>query len=306
VRFELGINNCFAVKRWPEPDEWAAVVAEEFELALIQHSLDLSLAQESWESEAERIRQACGEAGIRVDSVFTGLGAYSSNLMLGPSSPGREQGFRFWEEGIRFASRIGASSFGGHVGSLSRPDADDDERRQDRWAELWEHLQRLARLASRHQLEALLVENMACDREPWQMAQVSSLLSPAGPDQAPVSLCLDVGHQCAPGVVGEEADPYAWLRLMGPRTRVVHLQQSDAGGDHHWPFTAAFNAQGRIRADRVIESLIESGAEEMTLILEVIPSFEAADAQVLQDLRESVAYWKQALADFATGGTEPR
>ncbi len=306
MKLELGINNCFAVKRWPEPNEWAAVVAAELDLSVVQHSLDLSLAQQSWDSEAERIRRACDETGVQIDSVFTGLSAYSSNLMLGPSSSGREQGFEFWEAGIRFAARLGASSFGGHVGSLSRPDADDDPRRQARWDELRERLQRLARMASRHELEALLVENMACDREPWQMAEVSSLLSPATPGHAPVALCLDVGHQCAPGAVGEDADPYAWLRLMGSRTRVVHLQQSDAEGDHHWPFTAAYNAQGRIRADRVIESLIESGAEEMTLILEVIPSFEAADAQVLRDLRESVSYWKQALADFATAGADPR
>jgi D-erythrulose 1-phosphate 3-epimerase len=306
MRFELGINNCFAVKRWPEPDEWAAVVATELDLAVVQHSLDLSLAQESWESDAERIRQACDTAGVRVDSVFTGLSAYSSNLMLGPSEPGREQGFHFWAAGIGFAARIGASSFGGHVGSLSRADADDDRRAQARWEELRERLRRLARLANRHELAALLVENMACDREPWQMADVRSLLSPAAPGQAAVSLCLDVGHQCAPGAAGEDADPYAWLRSMGSRTRVVHLQQSDAEGDHHWPFTAAFNAQGRIRADRVIESLIESGAEEMTLILEVIPSFEAPDAQVLRDLRESVSYWKRALADFAIAGANPR
>jgi hypothetical protein len=44
----------------------------------------------------------------------------------------------------------------------------------------------------------------------------------------------------------------------------------------------------------------------MTLILEVIPSFEAADAQVLQELRESVAYWKQAFGEFEGAEVEVR
>lgn len=302
MRLELGINNCFAAKRWPEPDEWAAIVAEELELRLVQHSLDLSPTQDCWVSDAERLRHACDEAGLRIHSVFTGLAAYSSNLMLGPASAERGHGFRFWEEAIQFAGMLGARSFGGHVGSLSRHDADDDARRRELWAELQDRLGQLARSASQQGLESLLVENMACDREPWRMAQVGSLLTSAAPGQAPVTLCLDVGHQCGPGATGDEADPYAWLRSMGPRTRVVHLQQSDSRADHHWPFTAAFNAQGRIQAGRVLESLLESGVEEMTLILEVIPSFEAADAQVLEDLRESVAYWKQALTDFETAG----
>jgi hypothetical protein len=86
------------------------------------------------------------------------------------------------------------------------------------------------------------------------------------------------------------------LRLAGHAT-VVHLQQSDAEGDHHWPFTAAYNERGRIRAPRVLEALRESGADEVTLILEVIPAFEADDERVLDELQESVAYWQQAITD---------
>lgn len=89
-----------------------------------------------------------------------------------------------------------------------------------------------------------------------------------------------------------ERDPYAWLQRTGADASVVHLQQSDADADHHWPFTAACNAAGRIEARRVLEAL---GEAQPVLVLEVIPPFELPDAQVLADLRESVAYWKTAL-----------
>jgi hypothetical protein len=77
---------------------------------------------------------------------------------------------------------------------------------------------------------------------------------------------------------------------------VVQLQQSDAEGDHHWPFTAALNARGRIDADRVLAALDRSGADEVFLILEVIPPFEQDDDQVLDDMVASAAYWRDALA----------
>jgi hypothetical protein len=82
---------------------------------------------------------------------------------------------------------------------------------------------------------------------------------------------------------------------MGDRAAVIHLQQSDADADHHWPFTPAYNERGRIRAERLLDALAASGAADVTLILEVIPPFEADDRQVLSDLHDSVAYWQRAL-----------
>ena len=41
TKFTLGINNCFAVKRWPEPDAWTKIVASDLELSGVQFSYDL-------------------------------------------------------------------------------------------------------------------------------------------------------------------------------------------------------------------------------------------------------------------------
>lgn len=73
----------------------------------------------------------------------------------------------------------------------------------------------------------------------------------------------------------------------------IHLQQTDSGADHHWPFTSRHNAVGRIDAGRVLSAL---GKAKPALIIEAIPPFEADDSQVLGDLRETVAYWRAALA----------
>jgi D-erythrulose 1-phosphate 3-epimerase len=295
VNVSLGINNCFAVKRWPLPDEWAEIVSSELELELVQHSLDLGIG------DLAAVRAACDRRGLRVESVFTGLIAYSTGSMLSPSDAERLDGTDRWEQGIRAAATLGATSFGGHVGSLSRTDADDGERRRTRWEDLERQLDALRTTAANAGLDVLLVENMACDREPSRMADVESLLRDASPGHAAVSLCLDIGHQCVPGTSGDEADPYAWLRRLGRRAPIIHLQQTDASADHHWPFTQSYNDLGRIDAERVLEALDAGGVGDVSLILEVIPGFEADDRQVLAELSESVHYWKDAISDRDPG-----
>ncbi len=42
MRARLGINNCFAVKRWPQPADWAAIVRDELGLDTVELSLDLA------------------------------------------------------------------------------------------------------------------------------------------------------------------------------------------------------------------------------------------------------------------------
>ena len=128
------------------------------------------------------------------------------------------------------------------------------------------------------------------------MAAIRSLLSTGDDRHVPVVACLDVGHQCVPGAAGDETDPYAWLERLAADAPVVQLQQSDAAGDHHWPFTAAANLAGRIEAQRVLRAIEASGAKTTALILKIIHPFEADDDEVLDELRVSVEYWRRALA----------
>ncbi len=41
AKVELGINNCFAIGRYPEPEEWLRIVKEELGLQHVQFSFDL-------------------------------------------------------------------------------------------------------------------------------------------------------------------------------------------------------------------------------------------------------------------------
>jgi D-erythrulose 1-phosphate 3-epimerase len=297
--FRLGINTCFAVKRWPRPSQWAAVVRDELGLDLVQHCLDLTdlgAGQSDLDGQAAELRQACADYGLTLHSTFTGLAAYSANLLLHPDRARRVGALALFKQIIDFTAAAGAQSTGGHIGAYSVADWRQPRRRHELWDELRDHLDELAADARTAGLSYLMVENLASAREPSTMAALRSLLTAGDAGHVPIRACLDVGHQCVPGSGGAEADPYAWLERLGASAPVVQLQQSDASADHHWPFTPAANRAGRIEARRVLDSLQMSGASDVTLMLEIIHPFEADDGQVIADLRTSVAYWRRALS----------
>jgi len=302
VRARLGINTCFAVKRWPRPQDWAPVVRDQLGLDTVELSLDLvDDVGDAMRGEGDggHIRSVLNDFGLRAESVFTGLAAYSSSLLLHPDLAQRRAAGEWYRAVIEFAARVGARGAGGHVGALSVPDWADETRRAERWAGLRESLAGLAAAARSAGLEYLLVENLASQREPSTMASLESLLTDGDAGHVPVRLCLDVGHQCVPGTTGDDRDPYAWLARFGGGGRLgeVQLQQSDGMADHHWPFTPERNDGGIIEPGRVLDTLAAAGAEDVLLVLEVIPAFEQDDAGVLADLRASAELWRAALAE---------
>jgi sugar phosphate isomerase/epimerase len=302
--YRLGINTCFAVKRWPQPERWARLVRDELELDLVQHSLDLvdlDASPAEVTDQAARLRAACTSNGLVLDSTFTGLAAYSSNLLLHPDRRARDRARDWYRRAVGFTADAGAGSTGGHVGAFSVEDYRDRARKAQLWDELQESLAQLAAYARDRGLSSLLAENLAAAREPSTMAMIASLLTDGDQARVPVLLCLDVGHQCVPGTAGADRDPYAWLERFGARAPVVQLQQTDGKADHHSPFTPEANAAGIIEPARVLAALDRSGAAEVALILEIIPPFEQEDDQVLEDLRQSAACWRTALRDHAGG-----
>lgn len=292
MRLRLGINTCFAVKRWPRLADWGPLVRDRLDLRLVQHSLDLVDLDVD---DPTSLRRDLADLGLELHSTFTGLAAYSSNLLLHPDAGARGSAESWYRRVIDWTVAGGGAAAGGHVGAFSVADWTDDAARRERWSGLRASLDRLAAHGRARGLDHLLVENLAAAREPSTMAMIRELVTDGDPERVPIRLCLDVGHQCVPGTSGDERDPYAWLRSMGRAATVVQLQQSDAAGDHHWPFTAARNAEGRIEAERVIAALGEGGVASCALILEVIPPFEQPDDAVLDDLVASVDHWRAAL-----------
>ncbi len=296
----LGINTCFAVKRWPEAEQWLTIVEQELGLDCCQFSLDLvdpMLDEAVTASYAKTVHTYAAVRGIFLHSTFTGLAAYSWSQLLHPDGAMREAAMRWYERAIDFTAHLGALGTGGHIGALSVQDATNDPRKQALIQELRERLAALSRYAARQGLQFLMFENMAVSRE-WghSIEEAYSLTSLVAGGGVPILLCLDVGHPCALHTGTASDDYLAWLAHPWPRTPVIHLQQTDRTGDHHWPFTPEYNSQGIVSAASILETIKQWPDDvDVYLFLEPIHPFEANDASVLRDLRQSVQYWQEAM-----------
>ncbi|HEU4784240.1 MAG TPA: TIM barrel protein [Ktedonobacterales bacterium] len=303
-RIHLGINTCFAVKRWPEPEQWIRIITQDLGLDCCQFSLDLVdplLDADATRAYAEETRQRAADAGLYLHSSFTGLAAYSWSHLLHPNPALRQAAMQWYERAIAFTAQLGAHGTGGHLGAYSVADSADTERSQQLLAELRGRLQSLARVAAEHSLDFLLFENMAVPREFGYNIEEARWLAEITTDGGvPLVLCLDVGHPCALHT-GTTSDDYrAWLAERWPTTPVIHLQQTDRTGDHHWPFTQEYNQRGIVEATPIIAALTKwqrlPETDDIYLFLEPIHPFEADETSVLDELRESVRYWRDALA----------
>ncbi len=296
----LGINTCFAVKRWPEPERWVSIVKRYLGLTCCQFSLDLvdpSLDEKATASYADEVRACSTANNLHLHSTFTGLAAYSWSQLLHPNKALREVAMSWYTRAIDFTERLGAYGTGGHIGAFSAQDDVDGPRKRALVQEMTERLAALSRYAAQKGLRFLLFENMAVEREWGHTIQEAQLLANLETGTGvPLVLCLDVGHPCVLRT-GTSSDEYlAWLSQSWPHTPIIHLQQTDRSADHHWPFTAEYNRRGIVQAGPVIEAIQHwSNCSDVYLFLEPIFPFEADDATVLHGLRESVRYWQEAM-----------
>lgn len=297
TKLKLGINNSFAVKRWPEADIWAEIVGSVFELDLVQYSFDLvdpRVRKSVRKRKSLEAKMAADEYGIRIHSTFTGMCAYSSNLLMHPDLGMRIDAIEWYEEALCMTKEMESFGTGGHVASQSYCDYNDDERRSYLLDFLIESLKYLSRRSSQLGLRFMLWETMPVPREPPcnldDAKELYKAVNRGAP--VPVGFCIDTGHRCTWSESEGDLDIYQWVRALGDLSPVIHLQQTDGKMDRHWPFTPEFNRLGIIEAERLIDEIENSGAKEVILILEIIHPFEEKEKKVLEELGKSVDYWK--------------
>ena len=108
----------------------------------------------------------------------------------------------------------------------------------------------------------------------------------------PMWMMADIDHGDVTSSNPDDYDPYAWARAVPPYSPIIHIKQSlmDKGG--HRPFTAEFNARGRIQPAKLLAAFEEGGAQENEICLELsFKEREPDDRQVIPQIAESVAFW---------------
>ena len=287
---ELGINLSFALKRWPEPERWAAIVDERLGLHSIQFTLDLS---DAWWRQADRAvlaraaKAAADAHGIAMHSAQIGLAGYTYNGLLHPDATARALARDWWGGSIELAAELGAGAAGGPLGALSAADAAAPARRQSLYAELLEHIHHLADQARRLGLSALLVEPTPLPREiPATIAETQQLLADCSDSAVPLRLVIDVGHALYRPLYGEGVTLEQWLRPLARHIGVLHLQNHDFRSDAHWGWP---DERGSYDPHHLARDAAACGLADVPVFIELFFPFEQDDAEVLALVESSVA-----------------
>jgi hypothetical protein len=105
-------------------------------------------------------------------------------------------------------------------------------------------------------------------------------------------MMADIDHGDVTSTNPDDYDPYAWARAVPKVSPIIHIKQSlmDKGG--HRPFTAEFNAKGRIQPEPLLKAFAEGGAVDNEICLELsFKEREPSDRQVVPQIAESIAFW---------------
>jgi sugar phosphate isomerase/epimerase len=287
---DVGVNLCFAIKRWPEPEEWARIAADELGVSSVQFTMDLI---DPWWPESDRtamaarVREAAGRRGIAIHSVQIGLAGYTYNGLLHPDETARRIAEEWWRRSIDLAAELGAGAAGGPIGALSVADAASPERRKALYAEVVGRLGGLADHAKRSGLKALLVEPTPLPREiPSTIDEAKRLVADTSGGAVPLRFVIDVGHALYRPLYGEDASLVPWLTELRDHIGVLHLQNHDYRADAHWGWP---DARGSYDPAGFHREVSEAGLDHLPVFIEVFSPFEQADDEIVPLIRSSLA-----------------
>lgn len=297
----LGMNSYFAVRRWPQPEEWLRIIRQELDMTIAQIALDIldpRISEPARSMLVRRTREAAEKHGVYIHSLLTaGISGHMS-LLMGPELGVRMDDLHWFEGAIEMAGELSAAAVGGIMGAMSMKDFFNESRKRYLLDFFKEALHHLGHLGRQKGLQYLILEPSPVRREPPAVIDDALRLYDYFNQDAPlpIRMLMDLGHACSVGASGTDLDPYIWIERIGKLCPVIHLQQTDGKGDRHWPFTPEYNRKGIIIAEKVLEAIEKAGMKEVCLIFEISQTFEEDEEQVLDDLKASVEYWRKALA----------
>ena len=293
----LSLNTNPLVNRFADPDDLINTVARDLRIRDLQ--LTHEFINPSWPAPVIRrltrqMQAALQRTGVRVTSGMTG--PYGRLNHFGhPDRDVRRYYVDWFKTFADITADLGGSSVGTQFAIFTYQDFDDPKRRDtlintaiDCWAEVAEH-------AKSAGLDYIFWEPMSVGREFGETITsalaLQSRISTANM-AVPMWMMADIDHGDLTSPNPDDVDPYAWARAVPKVSPIIHIKQSlmDKGG--HRPFTAVFNAKGRIHPEPLLKAFAEGGAEHNEICLELsFKERDPNDREVIAQIAESIAFW---------------
>ena len=293
----LSLNTNPLVNRFADPDDLVETVARDLRLRDLQ--LTHEFINPSWPAPVIRrltrqMRAALRRTGVRVTSGMTG--PYGRLNHFGhPDSEVRRYYVDWFKTFADITADLGGVSVGTQFAIFTFKDYDDPARREEliRIAvDCWSEVAEQAKAAG---LRYVFWEPMSIGREfGHTIAECLKLQDRLTKAEmaVPMWMMADIDHGDVTSANPDDYDPYAWARAVPKLSPVIHIKQSlmDKGG--HRPFTAEFNARGRIHPEPLLKAFAEGGAVDNEICLELsFKEREPDDRQVIPQIAESIAFW---------------
>lgn len=293
----LSLNTNPLVNRFADPDDLIETVARDMrirDLQLTHEFIDPSWPTPVTQRLTKTMMAALARTGVRVTSGMTG--PYGRLNHFGhPDAEVRRYYVEWLKTFADITADLGGTSVGTQFAIFTYRDYDEPSRREaliERaiacWAEVAEH-------AKRAGLEFIFWEPMSVGREFGETIPAALALQErlsAANMAIPMKMMADIDHGDVTSSDASDYDPYAWARAVPKISPIIHIKQSlmDKGG--HRPFTAAFNAQGRIQPESLLKALAQGGAVDNEICLELsFKEREPNDREVIAQIAESISFW---------------
>ena len=293
----LSLNTNPLVNRFADPDDLIETVARDIRIRNLQ--LTHEFINPSWPAPVIRrltlqMSAALKRTGVRVTSGMTG--PYGRLNHFGhPDADVRRYYIEWFKIFANITADLGGTSVGTQFAIFTYKDFDNAARREeliqiaiDCWVEVGEH-------AKKAGLKFMFWEPMSIRREFGEtIAECMHLQDrlTAAKMAIPMWMMADIDHGDVTSANPDDCDPYAWAKAVPKVSPIIHIKQSlmDKGG--HRPFTAEFNAKGRIQPTPLLSAFAAGGAVDNEICLELsFKEREPNDRQVVSQIAESVAFW---------------
>ena len=297
MNLRLSLNTNPFVNRFAEPDDLIDAIAHKIKIRDVQ--LTHEFINPSWPPDlikrlTKQMSHALKRTGVRITSAMTG--PYGRLNHFGHPDPDVRNYYVDWfKRFVDITAELGGYSVGTQFAIFTFKDFDDEHRREDLIKIAIECWQKVAEHGKMAGLDFIFWEPMSVGREFGQTIKKALQLQDrllSTDFDIPMLMMADIDHGDIMSPNPNDYDPYSWARAVPEVSPIIHIKQSlmDKGG--HRPFTAQFNAKGRIHPKPLLQALKAGGAKDNEICLELsFKEREPNDREVLQQIAESVAFW---------------
>lgn len=197
----LAIDNCFASKRWTEPEEWISVIKDlgvcHVETSADTESDPLYSTDEYLVDRVQKIRKLSEKTGVQVNNLYSGHGTYSTLGLSHSDSRIRKHIRDNWlKKMIDNAAALDAG-LGFFCHAFNQAALNDPEKYEAAKQELFQNLAHLADYAREKKLKAIGVEQMYTPHQiPWTVSGARELMKKVKEISGhSFYITIDTGHQ---------------------------------------------------------------------------------------------------------------